>query len=100
MPTVSLNSVPAFPFNTITDNPVILEDNSIIADEYGASAKATSVEPQIKTAHTLSSHTKEEPEALDYVDALTALEPLNPPASPDGASPQNLCGQAVGEVGH
>ena len=82
----------------------MLEDDSIIADEYGATAKATSVEPQIGIARTLSPHKKEEPNALDCVDALTGLEhpteQLEPPASSEGASPQNLCGQAVGEVDH
>jgi len=50
------------------------------------------VEPQIETARTLSFHKKEEPKALEH-----PTEPLDPPASSDGASPQNLCGQAVGE---
>lgn len=62
------------------------------------------MEPQIETARTLSFHKKEEPKALDCVDALTALEHptelIDPPASSEGASPQNLCGQAVGEVDH
>lgn len=70
----------------------MLEDNSTIADECGASARAASVEPQIEPTRTLSSHKKEEPKTLSYVDTITALEPppepLNPPASPDKAPPR------------
>ncbi len=82
----------------------MLEDGSIIANERSASAKAVSVEPQMEPARTLSSHEKEQPKALDGVDALTAhkppTEPLDPPASPDGALPQNLYRRVVGEVDH
>ncbi|MCJ1386748.1 hypothetical protein MMC17_009874 [Xylographa soralifera] len=36
---------PAFPPDTIIDNPVVLEDDGVAADKSGAFAKATSVEP-------------------------------------------------------
>ena len=83
----------------------MLEDDGVTADERSAFAKAASVEPQIKPARTLSSHTKEEPKGLlDCVDALTALEPptelLDPPASPDRALSQPLSEPVVQEDNH
>ena len=101
---MTLSSALAFPSDIIADNPVMLEDAGVTADEPGASAKATSLEPQIRSTFTLSPHTKEELKILDYVDTLIALEPstepFNPPDSSDGALPQHLYGQVAGEDDH
>lgn len=70
----------------------MLEDNGVIADERGASAKAASVEPEIGPARTLSSHTSEEPKTLDCADV--ALDPptetIDLPVSLDGAPPPSI----------
>ena len=82
----------------------MLEDDSIIADEYGAPAKIVSVELQIEPTRTLSSHTREEPKAPNCVDTFIALEPpaehLGKPASPDRSLSQYPRGQVAGEVDH
>lgn len=44
----------AFASNMFTDYPVMLEDDSVIADESGAFAKATSIDPEIGPAHILA----------------------------------------------
>lgn len=82
-----------------TDYPVMLEDDSVIADESGAFAKATSIDPEIGPAHILGSDPMEDPKNVDCVAALTApkppTEPLNRSASPDRALPQHLYGRVV-----
>lgn len=69
--------------------------------ESGASTRATSVEPEIGTAHLLSSHPREELKTLGGLDALTTpeppVEPLDRPTSPDVAPPQHPDRLIVGE---
>ena len=83
---VSLVSVPGFPSDTIADNPVMLKNDGGVADESGPFAKATSAEPEIGPARTLSSHTRGEPEALgcsnSSIIAETPNKPFNRPTFP------------------
>ena len=80
----------------------MLVDDSVIADESGAFAKATiSGERGTGETHLLSSHPREEPKTLEGVDPPTAPKPLTEtpdrPTSPDRALPQHPCGQVVRE---
>ena len=101
-PPVSLTSALAFPSDTITDNPVILEDDRVTADGPRASAKATSVEPELEAAHLPSLHLRDELETHGCFDTPTTLkllvEPLHRPASLDVALPWHLDRMIVGKA--
>ncbi|KAL9101042.1 MAG: hypothetical protein Q9163_003657 [Psora crenata] len=70
------------------DNPLMVEDDSVMANDTGA---FTTVESEIGTTHLslLSSQPRGEPKALDNSDAPTILqrriEALDRPTSPDVA---------------
>lgn len=85
----------------------MLEDDFSLADESGAPIKATSIEPKIGATHLLSSHAREEPKTLGYLDAPTTTtppttpdpptQPLDRPTSPDDARPQHANRRVVRE---
>ena len=64
----------------------MLEDDSVITEECGAFAKATSIDLEIGPAHILGSDPMEDIQNVDCVAALTApkppTEPLDRSASP------------------
>jgi len=79
----------------------VIDDDGGKTGESGASTRATSVEPEIGTAHLLSSHPREELKTLGGLDALTTpdppVEPLHRPTSLDVAPPQHSDQLIVGE---
>ena len=101
---VTLFSALIFSSDIIADNPVMLKNVDVTADESGAFVKAISLEPQIRSTFILSPYTKKELKILDYVNTLIALESFtesfNPSDSSDGALPQHLYGQVAGEDDH
>ena len=97
--------VPVFelgsPSDTLQVNPVVLEDESPVADNSGALIKATSGEPEIGAAPLLSTHPMEESKTPGCVDAPTdpdpPTDPLDRPPFPDVARPQHRSGRVVRE---
>jgi len=82
----------------------VINDEGGKTGESGASTRATSVDPEIGTAHLLSSLRREELKTVRGLDALTTpnppVEPLDRPSSPDVALPQHLDRRVVGEDEH
>ncbi|KAL8794447.1 MAG: hypothetical protein Q9182_007623 [Xanthomendoza sp. 2 TL-2023] len=88
--------------NDATENsPVVLEDESPVADNCGALIKATSNEPVIGAAPLFSSHPIEDPKTPGCINACTDsdlhINPLDQPHSLDVARPQHHTGRVVRE---